>query len=75
MEHKDDTLEHKWKVMWSHESKLTDLVMVEKRVRRAVYEVMCPSCQVPVVHVSWDCYLGLLQLIRSRFSNVMGINI
>ena len=73
-EHIDWTLEQWKKVMWSDESRFTLFQSDGRiRVRGDADEVMPSSCLVPTVQTcGGQCYdLGLLQLVRSRFSNVM----
>ena len=70
-EHKDWTLEQWKKVMWSDESRFT-LFQSDGHigVRREADEVLHPSC---LQYKLWGHFhdLGLLQLVRSRFSNIM----
>lgn len=68
------TLDEWKKVIWFDESRFT-LFQSDGciRVRREADEVMHPSSLVPTVKGRGEqCYdLGWLQLVRSRFSNVM----
>ena len=60
----------KWKkVMWSDESRFTLFQSDGRiRVRREADEVIPGTYQTSL----WGhCYLGLIQLVRSRFSNIM----